>query len=247
MKWQGGRSQYVVRSSEIDARGLATLPSLVTYMQEAAWDNTSVLGISIYDLLQKGLTWVLQRMRVEMFRYPNHREKITVETWASGQEKVFLHRDFRIYSEEGQLLGQATSVWLVMDVVKRQMVAVPDFITAVALAPGREPLPFAKGKLPVLQEATYEQQTTVQWHHIDLNRHVNNTWYLRWALAVLPVELLEKSHLQEIDILYKAESTVGDTISATAAPASEQHTYLHKLTNLNSGKELVQARTKWAL
>ncbi|WP_187262195.1 acyl-[acyl-carrier-protein] thioesterase [Pontibacter beigongshangensis] len=245
--WQGGKSQFVVRSSEIDARGLATLPSLVTYLQEAAWDNTATLGISLYDLLEKGLTWVLQRMRVQMFRYPKHREKITVETWASGQEKVFLHRDFRIYSEERELLGQATSVWLVMDIAKRQMVAVPDFITAVALAPGREPLPFAKGKLSALAEPVYKQQTTVRWHHIDLNRHVNNTWYLRWALAVLPQELLEQGHLRETDIIFKAESTLGNTIAALAAPANEQHHFLHSLTGLESGKELVQASTKWTL
>ncbi len=243
--WQGGRSQFIVRSSEIDARGLATLPSLLTYMQEAAWDNTATLGISIYDLLEKGLTWVLQRMRVEMFRYPKHREELTVETWASGQEKVFLHRDFRLYSQERELLGQATSVWLVMDVAKRQMVAVPDFITAVAVAPGRASLPFAKGKLPVLAEVAYEQHTTVRWHHTDLNRHVNNTWYLRWALASLPVELLEQAYLRELDIIFRAESTLNDTVVAAASPAFESNTYLHRLYNQLTGKELVQAKSNW--
>src|SRR5690606_41043803 len=135
-------------------------------MQEAAWNNTITLGISMYELLERGLTWVLQRFRVEMFRYPGHNEEITIETWASGRERVFLHRDFRVYSTDRELLGQATSVWLVMDVVKRQMVSVPDFITAVEVVPGEEPLPFAKGKLPQLQEATYEAHMPVRWHDI---------------------------------------------------------------------------------
>lgn len=222
------------------------MPILVAYMQEAAWDNTTTLGISMYELLEKGLTWVLQRFRVEMFRYPMHRENITVETWASGREKVFLHRDFRIYDADKQLLGQATSVWLVMDVVKRQLTTVPDFVTALELAAGYEPLPFAKGKLPALTDVQHELQTEVRWHDIDLNKHVNNTRYLQWALETLPVELLEQKHLKEVDIVFRSESVLGDTITAMAGPGEEDgNIYLHKLISNSTSKELVQARTVW--
>ncbi|QCR24171.1 acyl-[acyl-carrier-protein] thioesterase [Pontibacter sp. SGAir0037] len=241
---KGGESTFIVRSSEIDFRGQVTLPVLVSYLQEAAWDNTTTLGISMYDLLEKGLTWVLSRLRIEMFRYPKHRDQVMVETWASGREKVFLHRDFRIYNAERELLGQATSVWLVMDVVKRQLTSVPDFITAVEIATGYEPLPFAKGKLPALAEAAFEQHVQVKWHDIDLNRHVNNTHYLRWALEALPIEVLEQQQLREADIIFRSESTLGDTIVSLAAP-TEPGLYLHKLADEATGKELVQAQTKW--
>jgi medium-chain acyl-[acyl-carrier-protein] hydrolase len=239
-----GTSQFTVRSNEIDYKGMATMPALVGYMQEAAWENTKDLGISMFDLLERGLTWVLQRMRVEMFRYPKHGESITVETWASGRERVFLYRDFRIYTSDKELLGQATSVWLVMDVVKRQMVSVPDFIMEVEIVPGQEPLPFAKGKLPQLQEAQHEQQMPVRWHDIDLNRHVTNTRYLQWTLDTLPTEVLEQQ-LQEVDIIFRAESILGDTVISTAGSGEAESIYLHKLTSQETGKELVQARTVW--
>jgi medium-chain acyl-[acyl-carrier-protein] hydrolase len=246
MKSVTGQSAFTIRSTETDQNGQATLSALVGYMQEAAWDNTATMGISMYELLERGLTWVLQRMRVEMFRYPSHREKITVETWASGRERVFLHRDFRVYSADRELLGQATSVWLVMDVVKRQMVSVPDFITAVEVVPGAEPLPFAKGKLQQLQEPLFEQHMPVRWHDIDLNRHVTNTRYLQWVLETLPAEVLEKQQLQEIDIIFKAESTLGDTVLAMAGPTEEANAFLHKLSSTETGKELVQALSKFS-
>ncbi|MBC5775790.1 acyl-ACP thioesterase [Pontibacter sp. KCTC 32443] len=244
MKSYPGKSQFIVRSSEIDYRGKATIPALVSYMQEAAWENTRDLGISMYDLLERGLTWVLQRMRVEMFRYPKHGESITVETWASGRERVFLHRDFRIYTSDNELLGQATSVWLVMDVVKRQMVSVPDFIMEVEVVPNQDPLPFAKGKLSQLQEVQYSQQMPVRWHDIDLNRHVTNTRYLQWILDTLPTDILEKQ-LREVDIIYKAESILGDTVLSEAGTGETETILLHKLTSQETGKELVQARTLW--
>ena len=245
MKAVGGSSQFTVRASEIDYRGQATLPALVSYMHEAAWDNTVALGISLYDLLQHDMTWVLQRMRVEMFRYPGHSEQVTVETWASGRERIFLHRDFRIYGAECELLGQATSVWLVMDMVKRQLVALPGFITDLEVVPTQEPLPFAKGKLPQLQEAIHEQQMPVRWHDIDLNRHVTNTRYLQWALDTLPLEVLEQKQLREVDIIFRAEALLGDTVVSAVAPAGEPDTYLHQVSSLETGKELVQAMTKW--
>ncbi|NDK56879.1 acyl-[acyl-carrier-protein] thioesterase [Pontibacter fetidus] len=244
MKSYPSKSQFIVRSSEIDYHGNATIPALVSYMQEAAWENTHSMGISMYDLLERGLTWVLQRMRVEMFRYPKHGETIVVETWASGRERVFLHRDFRIYSSKNELLGQATSVWLVMDVIKRQLVSVPDFIMEVEVVPTHEPLPLAKGKLPQLQEPAYTQRMPVRWHDIDLNRHVTNTRYLQWILDTLPTEILEKQ-LHEVDIIYKAESLLGDTVLSEAGTGETETILLHKLTSQQTGKELVQARTVW--
>ena len=157
-----------------------------------------------------------------------------------------MHRDFRMYNAERELLGQATSVWLVMDVVKRQLVSVPDFIMAVEVVPGQEALPFAKGKLPQLQEAEQEQQIPVRWHDIDLNRHVTNTRYLQWALDTLPLEVLEQQQLQQVDIIFKAESMLGDTVISSVAPASADNPiYLHRLTSQQSEKELVQAKTTW--
>ena len=246
MKSYPGKSSFIVRSSEIDYQGNATMLALVSYMQEAAWENTRSMGISMFDLLEHGLTWVLQRMRVEMFRYPTHGETIVVETWASGRERVFLHRDFRIYSSDNELLGQATSVWLVMDVVKRQMVSVPDFITDIKVVPDKEPLPFAKGKLPQLQELQFTQQMPVRWHDIDLNRHVTNTRYLQWILDTLPTEILEKQ-LKEVDIIYKAESILGDTVISEAGKGESETILLHKLTSQETGKELVQAKTVWEI
>lgn len=245
MKAVGGASTFTVRSHEIDYRGQATLPALVSYMHEAAWDNTVTLGISMYDLLKQDMTWVLQRMRIEMFRYPKHSDKLTVETWASGRERIFMHRDFRVYSAERELLGQATSVWLVMDMVKRQLVSLPELITRIEVVPTEEPLPFAKGKLPPLQEPTHVEHIPVRWHDIDLNRHVTNTRYLQWALDSMPLEVLQQKQLRELDIIFRAESGLGDAVQAAVAPAEAANTYLHKLSSQQSGKELVQAQSKW--
>ena len=75
---------FVVRAYEIDVHRRATLPTLINYMQEAAWHNATARGGSVYLLHEHGVSWVLHRLRLEMFRYPMHLEQITVETWPSS-------------------------------------------------------------------------------------------------------------------------------------------------------------------
>jgi medium-chain acyl-[acyl-carrier-protein] hydrolase len=114
----------------------------------------------------------------------------------------------------------------------------------VEIAPGQEPMPFAKGKLPQIQQAAYQQKMPVRWHDIDLNRHVTNTRYLQWILDTLPSEILEKQ-LREIDIIFKSESILGDTVFSEAGLSEHESILLHKLTSQDTGKELVQAKTTW--
>lgn len=84
----------------------------------------------------------------------------------------------------------------------------------------------------------------VRWYDIDLKSHVNNTRYLQWILDTLPAETLEK-HLREVDVIYKAESVLGDTVLSETGIGETESILLHKLTSQSTGNELVQARTDW--
>lgn len=87
----------------------------------------------------------------------------------------------------------------------------------------------------------------VRWHDIDLNNHVTNTRYIAWVLEAQPIAFHEQKQLQERDIIYRNETGLGDTVIATAGRSSEKNIFLHKLTSQETGKELVQAQTKWRL
>ena len=77
---------HQVRISEIDQNGSMSFEALLNLMQEIAWNNSERLNLSIYDLMKNGLTWVVNRMQFHVKEYPEHREKITVKSWASGAE-----------------------------------------------------------------------------------------------------------------------------------------------------------------
>jgi acyl-ACP thioesterase len=241
--------KFIIRANEVDMLNRLTLPALVNFLQEAANRNAHNLGFSSQVLQERGLSWVLARMRIECFRWPQLREEIQVLTFPSGMDKYYCYRDYRVLDANGAMLAQATTSWPVIDMEKRQMIAVPDFIREFPVSE-ETPLPRASGKIGSVDKPTYDAATfQVGWHHIDNNRHTNNIYYCQWLTETLPADFLATHQLKELDIMFRMESNLGDRISGKAVQESEgqQPQFRHSLVLSNSGKELVQARTVWTL
>jgi acyl-ACP thioesterase len=47
---------------------------------------------------------------------------------------------------------------------------------------------------------------------IDMNEHVNNVCYVRWALDAFSVDFLQKNEVKEISVSFLAEAKEGDRV-----------------------------------
>ena len=82
------------------------------------------------------------------------------------------------------------------------------------------------------------------WFDIDSNQHVNNVVYIRWLLEQLPNAVLSGRELVSLDVVYKNESHWRDSIQVAHCLA-EPDTYLHRVTDGATGKDVVLAKTGW--
>lgn len=239
--------KFIVRANEVDMFNRLTVPALVNFLQEAANWNAHNLGFSSQVLQERGLAWVLVRMRMECFAWAQLREQVQVLTFPSGMDKYYCYRDYRVSDAEGRLLAQATSSWLVIDLEKRQMIAVPDFIREFPLSQ-EAPMPRASGKIGSVEKADYTAHFQAGWHQIDNNRHTNNMYYVQWLTETLPADFLAEHQLKSLDIVFRAESSLGQRIEGRAVQESNgvAPQFRHVLLASDTGKELIQARTVWA-
>ncbi|MBO0937193.1 acyl-[acyl-carrier-protein] thioesterase [Fibrella sp. HMF5335] len=245
---------YTLRGYECDAFGRLSVPALMNLMQESASLNAVEYGIGIGDLQVRGYGWMLMRFQLRMHQYPRFGDTIQVSTYPTAVEKYFIYRDFQVTAQDGTLLAEATSTWLVFSTEKRAMAPLPDFIRQIPLPPAIGPMP----KLPLkptfqTQPFTPTQEQTVQvgWFSIDQNQHVNNVTYIQWVLEQLGDDstghnALETSELVEIDVVYKAETHWGDRLRVQAAPDSTG-AFLHRIIDVESGKDVLLARSVWGL
>jgi len=208
---------FRVRGYECGSDGVATLATVCNYLQEAASLHAERLGFSRTDFAAEGanISWVLTRLRVSMRRFPRWEEPVSVVTFPRGGRRITAHRDFELRVGE-ELIGVATSEWMVIDLSTRKVVPVPERV--YSLADTEHP--------SVLGEAAFSRlrwncrgtpgakSFTARRGDIDLNGHVNNVHYVEWLLETLP-----DGHkpIADFEIAFRSETLAGDAVRAEAA------------------------------
>lgn len=236
---------FPIRIAETDAHHLLTIPALAERLQEIAWQHSETREVDVPRLLERGVSWVLSRMRIEVAELPTHNQTVTLKTWISAIDRYFYYREFQLTdADTGRSLVRVTSVWGVLDMEKRRIMAIPDFIRdQTAIYSEFEPLLPASGKLPALVDVRFSEQFVARWHDLDANRHVNNTRYVQWLIEALPAEFLDTHTLGQLDIIFRAEAMLGQVITSEANPETLDG-FLHRILNQDE-QVLVQARTTW--
>ena len=241
------QEDFRIRTFEIDSAKNATLPALVQLMQEAAMQNVIDIKLSIWDLEPHKISWVLMRKNMTINRFPILGEKIKIITYPAGFEKFFTYRDYKIFAENGDLICQSSSTWLLMDVEKRRMTRIPNFIKAMATDMEQNveiALPRPKLKLDFkFEKATASKEFEVNYFDLDFNNHLSNVTYLKWMLEAIPSDFLLKYKIKHLDILYRAECRLGEIVTS-AIEEVEENVFIHRLSS-SEGKELMLAKTIW--
>jgi len=211
-----GEYSFQVRSYECGPEGVATLPTVCNYLQEAASLHAKALGFSKSDFAAEGanISWVLTRLRVKMARYPRWEETVAVTTFPRGGRRITAHRDF-ILRAGGEPIGVATSEWMVIDLDTRKIVPVPARV--YALANDERPPVMDAGAFTKLRwdcrETAGAARFTARRGDIDLNGHVNNVHYIEWLVEALPAGATD---VRDFEIAFKSETLAGDAVLSEA-------------------------------
>ncbi|MGD9302303.1 MAG: thioesterase [Desulfobacterales bacterium] len=242
------KEAYQIRSYEVDCHHSLSVLSIFNFMQEAASRHAEALGVSIQQLLSENFTWLLSRLKIKIVSLPDWREQIQISTWPSGVQRLFALRDFEIRDTNNQIVADAISAWLVLDVQKRRPVRIGPFVERLKPLEGDHILPDNLDKLPGLEFRTHQKQFTVRYRDLDINQHVNNASFVEWLVESIPVKVLNTSVLSELEINFLAEAFYEDQILAACHPLDSRNTsFCHSLIRRQDGQELARARTKWRI
>lgn len=240
---------FPVRAYEADVNGTLSMAHLCNYLQEAAGNHARSLGVSVEQLQSLDLTWMLSRLHVKMQRYPSWRDTVFIDTWPSGHNGLYAAREFLIYTEDGDQIGQATSAWLMIDLKHRRPLRVPEFIDALEVPdlPRPIPDPFLKIQAPAFRASN--RSYSVGYGDLDLNQHANNVRYITWALESLPLDILKTYQLRGLEVHFRAEAMYGDVIQSVARQEEDEHGLVveHALFAQGKDRELAALRSRWAV
>lgn len=234
--------ECTINAQEVDFTKKATLTSIVSYVLDTAGAGADFNGIGIRVLHPIDLTWVLLRFCIEMKEYPNQYEKIYIETWVEDCGKLFTTRNFNIYNKDEQLIGQAYSVWSMLNMVSRKAVNILDTLTDTDKYTFAVEVDIDKPKKILRVNASKEGYHTIKYSDIDFNGHCNSGKYLMWLLDMYNKEQFETKQVQRLDISYSHEALFNETVSILIEENEDGDLFDLKTQNCSS---ICKARLVW--
>lgn len=234
---------FNIRNIEVNLHNRLSGTSLANILQECASRHAATLGVSTLDLMRAGHTWVLSKLKISLNDTARLGDQLTVHTWPAGAHGVRAFRGFKIFNNEKQQIGTAESIWLILDLSQRKVIPIPHEVGLLQLEEDTLRYKFRK-TIPQVQSAEYKYQSTVGWHDLDINRHVNNNHYLRWIVESFPFDFLNTHTMATAELVFLGESHYGDGIFVHTCREGD-NTFIHEVRNQERAI-LMRAVTGWA-
>lgn len=176
-----------VAFSDVDRDNVLHLRGLLKLLQEAAIAHANLFDTGANAMLERGESWVLNRLALGIARYPAYGEKLTLKTWSSGIRGFRGYRDFLLCDESGTPILRGSSLWLYFSTRTHAITRPPaDLAERFPHQPDKvwcaelERLPFAA---PAADAQAHT--LSLRYSDFDANRHLNNTIYGDLAQAAL--------------------------------------------------------------
>ena len=238
---------YRIHSFEVDFRNRLHLNVLFHLLQETATNQIERQGVGVEVLRRRDEAWVLSRLLLEIERYPGWGEEVRVRTWPRGIERLFAHRDFQVAAAGGDILGRATSYWLLVDLKTRRPKRLREVFEHMPTAPDRKALAANPDKLPPLENAEQVMTVRAGYSLLDLNHHVNNAHYMGWILDAFPLTRHEGFQVSRLQVNFQAETKCGEAIRLYKGAVVENGRPAYGIEGRkDDGRTLAfQARVEW--
>lgn len=211
--------EYDVRIgfSQCDVDTTLNITALIDLLQDCSTFQSEDLGVGFDYLKKDNLVWVINYWDLQIKRLPKLCETVTVGT-APYDFKGFLgFRNFWLKDKEGNYLVKANSVWSLIDIKETKLMKASDELKAAYALSDKLDMEYNSRKVLIPNgEDVFEKavdEITIQIHHLDSNRHVNNGQYVKLALSAIgSLDEGEPGGVKSLRIDYRKQAILGDVI-----------------------------------
>ncbi|XP_073526263.1 uncharacterized protein [Phyllobates terribilis] len=272
------KESFIIRSYEVGINKTASVETIANLLQEVGCNHAQSVGFSTDGfattptMRKLHLIWVTARMHIEIYRYPAWSDVVEIETWCQGEGRIGTRRDFILkdYSN-GEVIGRATSKWVMMNQDTRRLERVSAEIhdEYLVFCPKELRLAFPEKNnksvrkiLKLEDPAQYSKLGLVTRRaDLDMNQHVNNVTYIGWLLESIPQEIIDTHELESITLDYRRECQHDDVVESLTTAASSEPALLngsngsidhspspqfqHLLRLSGNGAEINRGYTEW--
>ncbi|MDL2308666.1 hypothetical protein LJC53_03670 [Bacteroidales bacterium OttesenSCG-928-C03] len=236
---------FTIYSYLTDCNGYLAPKQLLSLMQEVAWAHVDKHNIGWDYLFQFNQFWALTRLHVKILRMPKWNEKIKIKTWGKLSEMLTHYRDHEVLDEDGNLIIAATSTWVILDFTTGRPQRVENLPTYLYVNEHRNAIVENAPKIKRVSFAENERVfQPVLFSDIDVNQHVNNSFYLQFAIDALDFDYVKNHRVSEIFLNFTWQAKAGDCYAVQSSEIAPDD-IVSFIFSKEEGRELARVRTKW--
>ena len=234
-------SSFTVTTADTDMYSRIHLGAYVNLLIQASIHSADDMGHGFKDLNEKQLFWVLSRISLNLYQPLKWNERVEVETWAKGLNRLYYLRDYLIRDEHHHIIGKGISGWLAIDLQsKRPKVIKGENARLFEYLKEKHAMQELPESLDPVKTGDVFRVKSV-YFDIDLNKHVTSTRYVDWMMDTFSPEFHKHHYPQWLSVNYIKETKPLETIRITRNRADEG-TYLFE--GYNTGAETTAFRGK---
>lgn len=226
-----GNYPFTIDPYITDFRGKATLPLMSSFILQVATKHADERGFGYSDMTGRKRAWVLSRMAIEMFEYPDKDTELNVKTWVADVNKFFTERCVSFETLEGKQIGFARTVWAAIDMETRRPTNVLEMGGLADYKVEQQELPIeGTKKIPLLKDIEPIGKFTVRYSDIDINGHLNSMKYIEHFVDMFDMEMFKTKDIRRFEINYTNEAHFGTRLHLYKKEEAEG-TYILEMKN----------------
>lgn len=199
---------FSLKPGESNGQQEMSLPFLAGRLIEVASLHAESWDIGYTTLIKNRMAWVLSRLVIEMYKYPNIGENYVLQTWIESYNHRFSARNFAVLDGDSCVCGYARTIWVVLDLDTRRSV---DMSTLNNLHDRilEKPCPIEPATPIRVNTDVKRLSYPVRYSDIDLNRHVNSMRYIEHILDLYPFEWYDMNRVTRFEMAFAQEARPG--------------------------------------
>lgn len=194
-----------------DFKGNLRLDVIMRLFQDVAIENITSLGYPPHYTFGRNLLWVIAQIKVEIYRLPKFEEEVIVSTHPGKRMMFIFNRHYEIKDPDGNILIKATGLWALInketrkiaDPVKEQILIESELDGSEIICPTRT----------LLGDLNQEVSFSPSYSQIDINGHLNNTYYLSVVEDLIPLDFIKNHDPKSFWVAYRKEIKLGEQVN----------------------------------
>ncbi len=237
-------SKIKVQSYLIDDEMQLSMPGLFGLIQEISSEHVSLCNIGWQHLKSKNLFWVLSKIQLQIQRLPQWSENIILRTWGKKPDLLVNPRDYEIVTENNELLLKGTSTWLILDGITGKIQKLDQFDENLVYPKDLSAIDERPGKVQKIDISGKCKYSHVLNSDIDMNKHVNNSHYIQWAVDSVSLFFKKSYRLKNAIVNYISQAKLGDMYGVISKRISK-NLFITSIFSQEDNKEFCRIQSEW--